>query len=60
MAGSSEIAKLRREIEVLVQLVRQDRPGAKATMTAKDRRALKAEIEWCIQELDELRTRLTG
>jgi hypothetical protein len=58
MAAVSEMAKLRRDVEALRAAVDLDlRPGSKTAMSPKDRRGIKSEIEQCIQELDELRTR---
>jgi hypothetical protein len=61
MPALNEVARLRRDINTLVEAVNIDlRPGSKAAMTVSDRRAIKSEIENCMRELDELRTRLTG
>ena len=60
MAAVSEAAKLRRDVEILVDLVREARPGSRSALTDKERRALKSDIEWCMQQLDELRNTLTG
>ena len=59
--AATELARLRREIETLVEVVNQAlRPGAKPGMTAAQRRTLKSEIQDCMQQLDELGTRLSG
>lgn len=58
MQATSEIAKLKREIAALREIVGQTRPGSKAPMTPAEKRTLKSEIERCILELDELRTKL--
>lgn len=56
MQATSEIGKLKREIAVLREIVGRPRPP----LTPQEKRALKSEIERCIQDLDELRTRLSG
>jgi hypothetical protein len=61
MAAATELARLRREIDTLVEVVNQAlRPNAKPGMTPAQRRALKSEIQDCMQMLDELGTRLSG
>ena len=61
MAAATEIARLRREIDTLVEVVEQAlRPGAKQGLNPSQRRALKSEIQDCMQVLDELSTRLAG
>lgn len=60
MLAVSEVARLKRDVEQLTTALKADKPGSKTALTLKDRRALKSEIDWCIQELDELRGRLTG
>ncbi len=61
MAAATEIARLRREIDTLVEVVEQAlRPGAKQGLNPSQRRALKSEIQYCMQVLDELSTRLSG
>ena len=61
MPAVSEMAKVKRDVEALRAAVDLDlRPNSKTAMSPKDRRSIKSEIEQCIQELDELRTRLTG
>lgn len=60
MLAVSEVARLKRDVEQLSAAIRLDKPGSKSALTLKDRRAIKSEIDWCIQELDELRGRLTG
>jgi hypothetical protein len=58
MQASSEIAKLKREIATLRDIVGQSRPGSKNAMSVAERRTLKSEIDRCILELDELRGKL--
>ncbi len=61
MAAATEMVRLRREIETLTEVVNQAlRPGAKPGMSPSQRRALKSEIQDCMQQLDELGTRLSG
>ncbi|MEO6394843.1 MAG: hypothetical protein ABIO40_02925 [Devosia sp.] len=61
MPAGNEIARLKRDIETLTQAVNTDlRPGSRSPMTASERRALKSEIQACMQALDELGTRLSG
>ena len=57
MAAASELQRLRRDIADLAALVR---PNARSPLSARDRVALKSEIEALIQRLDELRTQLSG
>jgi len=56
MQATSEIAKLKREIAVLGEIVGRPRPA----LTPAEKRSLKSEIERCILELDELRSKLSG
>lgn len=56
MQATSEISKLKREISVLAEIIGRPRPA----LTPGEKRALKSDIERCIQELDELRNRLGG
>ncbi|MGV3491315.1 MAG: hypothetical protein ACO1OG_08340 [Devosia sp.] len=56
MQATSEIGKLKREIAVLADIVKRPRPA----LTAQEKRALKSEIDACIQELDEMRARLSA
>lgn len=61
MAAVNEVARLKRDVESLKDAIATDlRHGSKSPMSTKDRRAVKSEIEHCMQELDELRTRLTS
>ncbi|MBN9308035.1 MAG: hypothetical protein J0I99_14555 [Devosia sp.] len=55
MQATSEIAKLKREIATLRDIVVRPRPA----LTAVEKRSLKSEIDRCILELDELRDRLS-
>ncbi|MEQ1900773.1 MAG: hypothetical protein ABL866_08575 [Devosia sp.] len=60
MAAAFEIARVRREIETLVETTSLDlRPGAKSPLTPAEKRHLRSEIQICIQSLDELATRLS-
>ena len=60
MPAAAEMAKLKREVEALRAAIDLDlRPNSRTAMSPKDRRSIKSEIEACIQDLDELRTRLT-
>lgn len=56
MQASSEIAKLKREIASLRELIGRPR----AALSVADKRCLKSDIERCILELDELRAKLSG
>lgn len=56
MQATSEIGKLKREIAVLREIVGRPRPP----LTVHEKRSLRSEIERCIQDLDELRTRLSA
>lgn len=61
MPAATDILRVRRSIDELVASVALDlRPGSKTAMTPIQRRALKAEIESCMQALDELNARLSG
>ncbi len=61
MSASSEVARLKRDIQGLVEATNGDlKPGSKSPMNASQKRALKSEIQTCIQTLDELATKLTG
>ena len=61
MPAGTEVTRLKRDIEALQQAVNLDlKPGSKTAMTAIQRRALKSDIQQCMQALDELSTRLTG
>lgn len=61
MPAVTEVARLARDVDALTEAVALDlRPGSKTPMTLKDRRVIKSAIEDCMQQLDELRTRLTG
>jgi hypothetical protein len=57
MPAVPEIARLKRDIAELIQAV-EIRLKAKAAMSPGDRQILKSDIEVCMQQLDELRTRL--
>ncbi|MDR3475386.1 MAG: hypothetical protein P4M09_27375 [Devosia sp.] len=56
MPGHADLARLNRDIDELEQVVATTRGKLKDT----DRRALRSEIERCMQRLDELRHRLGG
>ena len=58
MQVASEIAKLKREVQVITDLV--TRAKANSTLTPSERRQLKSEIEHLVQRLDELRTLLSS
>lgn len=60
MLATSEIAKLKREIATLRDIVGQSRPGSKNPMSLAERRSLKSDIDRCILELDELRGKLAS
>jgi hypothetical protein len=57
MAGVADVTRLNREIDEL-----EERVGAalRAKVPGIERRSLRAEIERCMQRLDELRNRLGG
>jgi hypothetical protein len=59
MPVGSEVARLKRSVDELYANVTADK-RAKQPMALAERRALKLEIEQCMQKLDELRTMLTG
>jgi hypothetical protein len=61
MPATTEMIRLRRDVRALVAAANLDlMPGSKTAMTPGERRGLRSEIEACMQELDELRTRLAG
>jgi hypothetical protein len=61
MPATTEMAKLKRDLTALVEAADLDlRQGSRTPMRPSERRALRSEIEKCMQELDELRTRLAG
>ncbi len=61
MPAVTEMARVRRDIDALVDAADLDlRPGSKTPMRPSAKQALRAEIEHCMQALDELRNRLTG
>jgi hypothetical protein len=53
------MARLKTALDELDTNVRADM-RAKPPVTDKDRRAMRSEIETCLQRLDELRTLLAG
>ena len=53
----ADMAKLTREIDALEDLVTL---ALRGKIKDTDRRALRSEIEICVQRLDELRNRLSG
>lgn len=60
MAAANEMARVKREIEVLGETIEAAlRAGAKG-LTPTQRQLLRSEIEHCAQRLDELRNRLSG
>ncbi|HEY0917957.1 hypothetical protein [Devosia sp.] len=60
MAAVNEMARLQREIEALAQAIDLDlRPNSRTAMTGAQRQSLRADIERCLQRLDELRSRLS-
>lgn len=59
MPAINEMVRLKREVEALKGALELDlRPGSRTAMTPVQRRSMRSEIETCIQQLDELRTRL--
>jgi hypothetical protein len=56
MQATSELGKLKREIAVLTEIIVRPRPA----LTPQEKRTLKSEIERCIQDLDELRSKLSA
>lgn len=59
MPFGTAIARLRTALAELETNVRADLRG-KPPITTQDRRALRSEIETCMQKLDELRALLAG
>lgn len=59
MPFGTAMARLRSALDELDNNVRADLRG-KTVVTEKDRRAMRSEIETCLQQLDELRTLLAG
>jgi len=59
MAVSAEIAAVKRSMTALISGVNTDL-RAKLPMADTDRRMLKREIEALMQDLDELRIKLSG
>lgn len=58
MAAANQMARVEREIGALAEAVEADlRHGSRMLGPAQKRR-LRAEIEGCMQQLDELRNRL--
>lgn len=53
MSTVAELAKLKRSISELASAI-----SAKGPRVDADKRALKSEIEQCVQRLDELRNRI--
>lgn len=59
MPFGTAMARLKAALDELDSNVRADMRG-KPPVTDKDRRAMRSEIETCLQQLDELRTLLAG
>jgi hypothetical protein len=59
MPFGTAMARLKTALDELDTNVRADM-RAKPPVTDKDRRAMRSEIETCLQRLDELRTLLAG
>jgi hypothetical protein len=60
MTIPAELTRLRRDIESLIEEVATNSgPRARSPLTAGDKRALKAEIQGLIQQLDELAGKLS-
>lgn len=59
MPFGTAMARLKSALDELDNNVRADLRG-KTVVTEKDRRAMRSEIETCLQQLDELRTLLAG
>ena len=61
MPAITEMARLKRDLATLVEAIAADlRPGSKSPMSSVQKRTMRAEIEECMQTLDELRSRLAG
>ena len=61
MAAVNEMARVSRDIATLVEVAELElRPNSRSPMKETDRRQLKGDIEACMQQLDELRARLSG
>lgn len=59
MPFGTAMSRLKTALDELDTNVRADLRG-KQPVTDKDRRAMRSEIESCLQRLDELRTLLAG
>ena len=59
MPVGTEIARLKRAVDDLSATVAADL-RSKTGMPQADRRAIKTDLEKCMQKLDELRTLLAG
>ena len=57
MQASADVARLKREIAALREVASRPR-GSKAALEPADRRRLRAEVEWCVQQLDDIRSSL--
>ena len=59
MPVGTEIARLKRAVDELAQGVAADL-RSKTGLPQSDRRAIRTDLEKCMQKLDELRTLLAG
>ncbi|MBU1304997.1 MAG: hypothetical protein KKF33_05695 [Alphaproteobacteria bacterium] len=59
MPFGTAMSRLQSALDELDRNVRADLKGRTA-VTAQDRRAMRSDIEKCMQQLDELRTMLAG
>lgn len=60
MSVAAELSRLKRDLDSLEEEIAVNiGPRAKAPLTDAQKRSLKAEMQGCIQKLDELAGRLT-
>lgn len=58
MAAATEIARLTRVIEELREVIAAE--VRRPSISVSERRTLRSEIETCMRNLDELRSKLSG
>jgi hypothetical protein len=57
MPALTDMIKLRREVE---SFQRGFKSGKLTDLKPAERRSIKADLDWCVQSLDELRNQLAG